>query len=237
MKERVDPGGPLRKPPSHRRGEGTLSALTRVFGVASCFGRPATEAEPPPSCEAALQGDPAAAADDAPSAAATADSAAASGGKRRAWTVEATTVGSSSEAAAAADSDSPAAAAAGGEAAAALNDTEVNDALVRALLGLADGGGESAWAGCGAGWTGCHWETVCVTDGVTVYRARPPPPAHHPSFLLLPTPDKHLWVSRPRPAEGGGVVPRRGGFERYTRGAAVARYKGRRRSAVQWAPP
>jgi hypothetical protein len=49
----------------------------------------------------------------------------------------------------------------------AMKDSEVNDALVQALLGLVDGGAEAV-----AGFAGCHWETVCVTDGVTVYRAR-----------------------------------------------------------------
>jgi hypothetical protein len=43
--------------------------------------------------------------------------------------------------------------------------SEVNNELVDALLGLVDGVG-------GGGWVGCHWETVCVTDGITVYRAR-----------------------------------------------------------------
>ena len=77
-------------------------------------------------------------------------------------------MGASSEATASAESGEQVGCGAGH----ALNDTEVNDALVKALLGLVDGGSEAGWAGSGSGWTGCHWETVCVTDGVTVYRAR-----------------------------------------------------------------
>jgi hypothetical protein len=147
-------------------------ALTRVLGVSSCFGgqqpikaitvEPSTVgslAEAPPSTSAKETS--------AEPVATPAEASVTAGVEKRAWTLEATAVGASSEATASVENGEQAGCVAGN----ALNDTEVNDALVKALLGLVDGGGEACWAG-ESGWTGCHWETVCVTDGVTVYRAR-----------------------------------------------------------------
>lgn len=146
-------------------------ALTRVLGVSNCFGtqRPMDAVIVEPSTVGSPPEPPSATSKEIAEAVATpADASVTAGVENRAWTVEATTVGASSEATASAESGEQS----GCGTVNAMNDTEVNDALVKALLGLVDGGGEASWAGSGSGWTGCHWETVCVTDGVTVYRAR-----------------------------------------------------------------
>jgi hypothetical protein len=143
--------------------KGPLWALTRAIGGASCFGfRP----EPAPPRKACSPRPLAAAAASAPADAPAGDPPP-----------------PPAEAPPAKDGAGPAEAGEAGEEGGGrvLKDPEVNDELVKALLGLVDGGGEAV-----AGWTGCHWETVCVTDGVTVYRARPSP--YPPPIPIPPNP-------------------------------------------------